>query len=576
MNSMYLRTFGGLSLEDSELTAHLPLLLLCYLALSDKEKRGEIAEIFYAHQSDKDKEKRLKSLGEALAKLRKVSSELIETEGKTLVRTHVKTDTHDLEEALKSIDYERALDLYQGPFLEGIEHIRVTRQRKSEKSDDSSHRESRNSAGGLSIELQEWIIEKRENYKVAVSKAMLHLAEQHAFNEHFDEGAKLALQAYNLIDTSSNPLNISYPLPEEYKRIHTLLLAGEQVTEAQNVQQEVEETQQVDEFNVVFCKYPKEARDRLIHLYNLPSIDPSFTGREDKLAELDQLLSEGTFRLLTIKGIAGVGKTELAIKLARQARNKIYAKDGIHFVRLDSIRPTAERSVILSDIVKVMGLSLQGSNLTIEDLVSKIAEQSILLVFDNFEHLLQHVTFLSELIYHCPNLRIVVTSRAKLNLKEEYVLELKGLSYPQENNESLTLQNVDKNLESITAIKLFKLIAEQQGMIITENDLPHIIKIAQLLEGLPLAIKLVSGWANTVSYKKIAEDIAISLDNFLSGGNQDDEERHRSARTTFDYSYSLLDGKEQKIFKELSLFVGGFDLEAAEQTAKVTHKLSGL
>ena len=185
----------------------------------------------------------------------------------------------------------------------------------------------------------------------------------------------------------------------------------------------------------------------------------------------------------------------------------------------------------------------------------------MLLVLDNFEHLTHGSSLLSQLISKCPKLILLVTSRERLNLKEEHIFTLEGLPYPQ------TLSDDAKLSE---AVQLFIERAQQiQPRFDIDPHLGDVLKICQLVEGLPLGIELSASWVRMLSCNEIASEIEKGLE-LLSSTSKNIPERHRSLKATFEYSWRLLTAKEQEVLQKLSIFVGSFRREAASELAGAT------
>jgi predicted ATPase len=513
--NVHLYTLGKLRLETTTFQEQQPLLLLTYLAVQGKTLRGELADLLWANRRS---EERLPRLSEALYRLRKVSTGLVRSDGQWL-ETSVTTDVQAFRRALEQGDSQHALKHYQGHFLEDLE---------------------RNKRVPLGEELTEWIVNTREALYTEMFAAKLSLAEREAFAGNFLAGATLAWGAYRA------NTDITYPSERDFQRLYWLLLAADS-SDLESLKQEALEIYGSEPFH--FASQPFEARSHLTHTHSSYQ-DNVLVDRETELATLLELCSKK--HLISVVGPAGIGKTELAKALARASRGQPFAKDGIYLVYLESLPAGADTSSVLTLVAETLGLPPKA-NLTSEDLVHHLADSHTLLILDNFEQLLpKHLPFLGELL-RCPNLRVLVTSREVLSLKHEHRFRLGNLAYPKE---KVTL----KEARRYPAIQLFEERAKLHDITLTENTLPHVLRLCQWVEGLPLALQLVTAWLGTLSLEQLGH--AVGKLELLSQGSHDTP-RHQSIHLAFDYSLELLSKSQREAFVKLAVFGGGFNLAAA-------------
>lgn len=280
-----------------------------------------------------------------------------------------------------------------------------------------------------------------------------------------------------------------------------------------------------------------------------------FIGRELELAKIEHYLTNPGCRLLTLCGLGGIGKSYLAweagLRLAPQY------KSGAYFAAL---APLEAPYLLVPAIAAAIGYYFTGSEPAKDQLLRVLSQQEMLLILDNFEHLLSGVDFISELLQAAPDLHLIVTSRERLRLREEWVLDLNGLEYPRE--------NVPVDLEMHSAIRLFIASARRvnANFELTEASQADIIRICSLVEGLPLGIELAAGWTRVLPCRAVFDEIARNLD-FLTTNLHNIPDKHRSIRAVFAYSYGLLMPAQQQVFMRLSIFRGGFSLEAAKIAA---------
>ncbi len=290
---------------------------------------------------------------------------------------------------------------------------------------------------------------------------------------------------------------------------------------------------------------------------NLPTQPTSFVGRENELAEITTLLADPACRLLTIVGAGGIGKTRLAIQSA--VSQQPHFADGVHFVPL---APVASADLLPAAIAEALGISFFGSENPRIQTIRYLRETHMLLVMDNFEHLLEGTDLLTDLLQAAPNLKILVTSRERMNLQEEWVFALDGLSYPTE--------SLADSLEHYSAIQLFVQRARQIQVPFSLNENRQAVQsICRQVEGMPLGLELAASWLRVMSCPQIVMQMAASLD-FLRTPLRNVPERHRSLRVVFDQSWRLLSDDEQAVLMKLSVFRGGFNLDAAVCVADAT------
>jgi predicted ATPase/DNA-binding SARP family transcriptional activator len=287
--------------------------------------------------------------------------------------------------------------------------------------------------------------------------------------------------------------------------------------------------------------------------HNLPPQATTFIGRANELAEIAQrLCGDPACRLLNIIGPGGIGKTRLALEAAQQ-RLADFA-DGVYFVPLAPI--TADH-LIAPAIAQALQPTLHWQIDPRAQLLEYMQDKQLLLVVDNLEHLPAGVDLLVEILTAVPRVKLLVTSRERLYLQWEWMLEIQGLEYP-ENEETLPARE-------FSAVQLFAETARRMDAhFAVEADRAQVIRICRLLEGSPLGIELAAAWVRALPCAEIAQQIERNLD-LLVTASVDRPERHRSLRAAFEYSWNLLSLNERKAAKKLAVFQGSFRHEAAEK-----------
>jgi len=295
---------------------------------------------------------------------------------------------------------------------------------------------------------------------------------------------------------------------------------------------------------------------------NLPVLPTPLIGRQREIEEIGQLLRNPQCRLLTLVGPGGIGKTRLAIETAVQVQAVF--PDGVYFVPLAPINTTRFIVPVIADAI---GFAFQSANHADPktQLFSYLKEKQALLLTDNLEHLLAEpgIELLAELLANASQVKLLATSRESLELQDEWVFEVQGLPVPESGYAEESAQN--------TSVELFLQRARRAhvGFSATPEDYPAIVRICQLVDGMPLAIELAAVWVRTLVCDEIAGEIERGLD-FLSVSGRDVPARHRSMRAVFDHSWELLTEEEQGVIVRLSTFRGGFQREAAEEVAGAT------
>ncbi|MBE0475639.1 MAG: DUF4062 domain-containing protein [Coriobacteriia bacterium] len=284
----------------------------------------------------------------------------------------------------------------------------------------------------------------------------------------------------------------------------------------------------------------------------LPVPPTPIVGREDELSSLAGSLGREDVRLITLIGPGGVGKTRLALASASELSRSF--ADGAFFVDL---APLSEPDEVPDAVASSIGMTYERSRLLADSVIEVLAPRSVLLLLDNFEHLTDASPFVSALLAACPDVKVLATSRIPLRLRGEHRFPVKPLALPRR----------EPSFEEILAspaVGLFQSRAEQAepGFSVTRENASAVVEICSRLDGLPLAIELTAPAVRSIPLGLLTERVRTSLDAFA--GQADLPQRQRTLRATVDWSYSLLDERERRMLARLSVFVGGFTLEAAE------------
>jgi diguanylate cyclase (GGDEF)-like protein len=287
--------------------------------------------------------------------------------------------------------------------------------------------------------------------------------------------------------------------------------------------------------------------------HQLPLLLTSFVGRTREIRQVEEILRER--RLLTITGPGGIGKTRLAVQAAAERVEDF--PDGTYLISLASV---ASPELILPAVAEALGFTFSGRRDLKSQLLDYLREKELLLVMDNFEHLMEGAVLVREILQAAPRVRVLATSRERLSLQGESVLDLAGLKFPESADAD--------DPERYDAVRLFLRTAQmtQVGFSLSRDQKPFVVRICQLVEGMPLAIELASSWVRMLSCEEIVEEIEQSSD-FLRSSARDVPERHRSLRAVFRSSWALLTKSERQAYSHLSVFRGGFTRDAAGKVA---------
>src|SRR5260221_8105078 len=233
---------------------------------------------------------------------------------------------------------------------------------------------------------------------------------------------------------------------------------------------------------------------------HLPKFATPFIGRVDEIRELAGLLRDPYCRLLTLSGPGGIGKTRIAIQVAAEKESDF--PEGIYFI---SLAPLNVPDQIIPAIANTMGLLLRNGESSKQQLISDLREKRCLLILDNFEHLLEGVSLVTDLLDGATASKLLITSREVLNLQEEWVRQIKGMPLPGE--------DVSENIEGYGAIQLFvDRAVRARGDFYLRNEQVQVIRIGRLVEGTPLAIELAATWLRTMTCEQIADAIQRDVD----------------------------------------------------------------
>jgi predicted ATPase len=287
--------------------------------------------------------------------------------------------------------------------------------------------------------------------------------------------------------------------------------------------------------------------------HNLPTFVVGFVGRQAEIAAVSELLAAG--RLVTLLGPGGIGKTRLAVEAAAAVRDRF-----AHGAWLVELAALADPRLVTASVAAVFGVREQRTEPLATTLVEALRGRDLLLVLDNCEHLVGACAEVAAgLLHACPGLRVLATSREALGVEGEVRYEVPSLGLPDEAAPFVGLAESE-------AVRLFVERAQsvRPGFALTEREAPAVAAICRRLDGIPLAIELAAARARSLSVEQLLERLRDRF-RLLAGIDRTALPRHQTLRAAVDWSYELLSDEERKVFRRLSVFAGGWTLEAAEE-----------
>ena len=305
---------------------------------------------------------------------------------------------------------------------------------------------------------------------------------------------------------------------------------------------------------------------RRAEAHNLPDQRTAFVGRDREMVELKRALA--MTQLLTLTGTGGLGKTRLALEVASDLVGAY--PDGVWLVEL---APLSDGKLVPQAVADALGVEERPGQSLAESLVDDLRKKRVLVVLDNCEHLIEAAAQLVDaLVSACPHLRVVATSREALEVEGEFVWRMEPLSVPdapRDGDRDAHRASSAGELERYDAVRLFVERARRYSpqFELGQDNAGAVAQICRGLEGMPLAIELVAARMDILAAEQIAERLDRAL-GLLRSGSRAANPRHQTLRATLSWSFEYLDAPERKLFGRLSVFAGGFSLEAAESVGE--------
>ena len=292
--------------------------------------------------------------------------------------------------------------------------------------------------------------------------------------------------------------------------------------------------------------------------HNLPVHLTTFIGREQTRDEISSLMSRN--RLVTLIGPGGMGKTRLSLEVGRRVLNQF--EDGVWFIPLDSLD---DEDLVPQTVASLLGIPEQPDQAMVQPLIDQLQHRALLLILDNCEHLLDACAQLAEILLKaCPDLKILATSRDMLRLEGEASFYVPPLTLPQGQDTT--------PLEELLTYEAVQLFAERAALAaasfkITKQNIATVVRICNRLDGIPLAIELAAARVDILSLDEILKQLERSFD-LLASDRRSILPRHQTMRTSIDWGWKLLTDTERVFVRQISVFMGGWTLHAAQSVSR--------
>ena len=544
-----IKTLGNLSVvHDAEVMEEFistkAVLLLVYLAMHPGDHaRKKLAAMLWSETTD---QQALKNLRTVLSSVRQAIPEVLVVSRDVLAinpALRVDVDAVLFESGCRDVlsssvsvnqfaTIQNLIELYQGDFLANVRIRDAT-------------------------ELAEWINGKQRQLHEQYLNLLRYLVDLTIKRADYEAGLAYARQLVGIDPLWENAQRQLMRLLVYTNRTHEALIQYKSLVDLLD---EELATEPDSETSALYQQIKSQKLKPIQHSRRSTIVlpDTPFVEAMDDLAMAQRMLNTPQCRLLTLYGISGVGKTALATQIAFH-RQHLYTH-GAHLISLKEIQSVRDLPYV---IAATLGIdhSSQMDQETLEDMVEEaLSDHHMLLVLDNYEHLLPETAFIETLLKQAPQLQLIITSQTPLNLFREWLIPLSGLPVPPPDAVSP---------QDYASVRLFDLIARRINPRFNLNEhLYRIIKICELVDGLPLAIIIAAGWTQIAPINKIVDSI-VEGQEFNLPLQQDLPPRHRSLEMMLEYTWSTLSNDEQYALTSLSIFNASFDMDE-------THAICGI
>ena len=533
--------------------------LLAYLAVERCAiARSDLAGLLW---SDFPEEAARRNLRVEISKLRQdLDRYLVFTRQEARLKpdAHFQIDVHEFEDNLAALHKNRPLPdlkrlaqaaaLYRGDFLHGLQ------MRDAPLLDD-------------------WLLMERVRLRQAAVELLDALVRSAIEHQDYPTGlaaVRKSLTIDNLREESHRQLMLLLALSgdrsasvaqyESTRRILVQELGIEPGEETQSLIQRIKDGTVAPHAKIAFSSQTNTS----LPAHNLPAPTTAFVGREIEIQQISGLFAEPGCRLITLTGPGGIGKTRLALEfcwmLAGTPGTRF--KDGIFLVFLAAID---HPDLLAATIAAALNIPSSGPHAPTEQLLQHLRSRQMLLVLDNFEHLVEAASMLVDILRQAPGVSLLVTSRHQLDLYEEWVLPVEGMPYPADDHAP--------DWQEYAALQLFQQRARRVNLRFSPvENRACILRLCRLMEGLPLGIELAAAWVNALPCEQIAGLIEQNM-HLPESRTRNLPARQRSLQAVFQYSWDLLAKEEQTCLAGMALFQGGFTIQAAESVLGASPRL---
>ncbi len=533
--------------------------LLAYLMLESEKphSREHLAGLFWG---DSDDVKAAKNMRQGLSNLRKsirdndpekpfllISSDAIQA---NLNNPHLILDAHAFERLISTCEshphrnlktctacayrLEQAVELYRGELLDGF----VLK--------DSEY-------------FQDWLVARREYFHQKALTVLEHLADYHLKRHEYQKAITYARRLVSMDEWREESHVLLMRLLSQDSQRSAALKQYQKCCLILHEEFGVEpQPETVQLYQKIFDnQFPGE--EQSVPLNNLPSFGTTFVGRQKEILQTIEYLQTKNRRMVTIVGPGGVGKTRLALHVGQ---DQLFAfKDGVYWISLDAVETS---NALPGNIANALGIELPAKGDAQTHVLNFLRHRDILLILDNYEHLLPESSFITTLLKHASGVSVLVTSREALHLQVEWVVELSGLPWIEE-----------KEGEFPAAVLLLEQRAkriEPQFQISTKKEYQEALHLCEILDGLPLGIELAASLLKNYTSAEIAELILQDI-NILSSTLRDVPLRHRSLWVVFEHSWNFLKQEEMQALASLGVFPGRFNAKSAKEICAIPPEL---